>query len=83
LISKLKQETGKEEKDALSILSPREREVLQLVVEGKTNAEIASILFLSPKTIDTYRSRLMQKLNIKDLYSLIKFACKHGLTTLE
>ena len=83
LVSRLEQKTGKDEKDMLSTLSPREREVLQLVVEGKTNAEIADILFLSPKTIDTYRSRLMQKLNIKDLFSLIKFACKHGLATLE
>lgn len=67
----------------LASLSPREREVLQLVVEGKTSAQIAEILFLSPKTVETYRSRLMQKLAVDDLPSLIKFAIQHGLTPLE
>lgn len=68
---------------SLSQLSPRELEVLQLVVEGKSSAEIASILCLSPKTVETYRSRMMQKLEIRDLPSLVKFAIQHGLTTLE
>lgn len=67
----------------LSRLSPREREVLQLVVEGKSSAEIANILSISFKTVDTYRSRLMQKLGIKDLPNLVKFAIQHGLTPLE
>jgi DNA-binding NarL/FixJ family response regulator len=67
----------------LDILSPREIEVLQLVVEGKTSSEIADILSLSPKTIETYRSRLMNKLGIEDIPSLVKFAIQHGLTTLE
>ncbi|MCK4452154.1 MAG: DNA-binding response regulator, partial [Anaerolineae bacterium] len=47
------------------------------------NVEIAGILFLSPKSIDTYRRRLMQKLGISDLPSLVKFAILHGLTPLE
>jgi DNA-binding NarL/FixJ family response regulator len=64
-------------------LSAREREVLQLVVEGKSSTEIASSLFLSPKTVETYRSRLMQKLGIKDLPSLVKFAIQHGMTSLD
>jgi len=64
----------------LARLSPREREILQLVVEGKSSAEAANLLCLSPKTIDTYRSRLMEKLGIKDLPGLIKFAVQHGLT---
>jgi DNA-binding CsgD family transcriptional regulator len=64
-------------------LSPREREVLQLVVEGKSNVEIARILSLSPKTVETYRSRLMHKLGISDLPGLVKFAIQHGLTPLE
>ena len=64
-------------------LSPREREVLQLVVEGKTSADIAAILHLSPKTVDTYRSRLMQKLELHNLPELVKFAVQHGLTPLE
>lgn len=62
-------------------LSYREREVLQLVVEGKSSIEIAKSLSLSPKTVETYRSRLMHKLGIKDLPSLVKFAVQHGLTT--
>ncbi|MFP4346024.1 MAG: response regulator [Anaerolineales bacterium] len=67
----------------LSELSQREREVLQLVVEGKSSAEIAEILSLSPKTVETYRSRLMHKLEIEDLPSLVKFAIRHGLTSLQ
>lgn len=67
----------------LARLTGREREVLQLVVEGKSSAEIAQILHLSPKTVETYRSTLMKKLEIDDLPSLVKFAIKIGLTTLE
>jgi DNA-binding NarL/FixJ family response regulator len=68
---------------ALEALSPRELEVLQLVVEGKTSPEIAHILTLSPKTVETYRGRLMHKLGIGDIPSLVKFAIKHGLTPME
>lgn len=70
-------------KSPLARLSPREREVLQLVVEGKSSAEIADMLSLSLKTIETYRSRLMRKLGISDLPGLVKFAIQHGLTPLE
>jgi len=66
----------------LAALSPREREVLQLVVEGKSSADIAGILFISPNTVDTYRSRLMRKLDVSDLPGLVKFAIQHGLTSL-
>lgn len=65
----------------LESLSPREREILQMVVEGKTSAAIAEILYISPKTVETYRSRLMVKVGIKDMAGLIKFALEHGLTT--
>jgi DNA-binding NarL/FixJ family response regulator len=61
-------------------LSPRELEVIQFVVEGKTSAEIAKILSLSPKSIETYRSRLMSKLGINNIPSLVKFALLHGIT---
>jgi len=64
-------------------LSPREREILQLVVEGKPSSEIADILSLSPSTVDTYRSRMMQKLEISDMPGLVKFAIQYGLTSLE
>ncbi len=67
----------------LERLSTRERQILQMVVEGKSSAEIADILALSPKTVETYRSRLMTKLGIKDLPGLVKFAVQHGLTPLN
>jgi DNA-binding NarL/FixJ family response regulator len=67
----------------LSLLSSREREVLQLVVEGKSSVKIADLLSLSPKTVETYRSRLMRKLDIDNLPSLVKFAIQHGLIPLD
>ena len=67
------------EADPLKPLSYREREVFHLVVEAKTSKEIATILNLSPKSVDTYRSRLMSKLGIKNLAGLVKFAISHGL----
>ena len=79
----LRQDPGDRVRSPLESLSPREREVLQLVVEGKTSAEIGKILFLSPKTVETYRSRLMQKLGINGLPGLVKFALQHGLIPLE
>jgi DNA-binding NarL/FixJ family response regulator len=72
-----------EARGPLARLSPREREVLQLVVEGRSSAQVAEILSLSPKTVETYRSRLMRKLGISDLPALVKFAVQHGLTPLE
>jgi RNA polymerase sigma factor (sigma-70 family) len=67
----------------LDTLSQREREILQLVAEGQTSQEIAERLSISPKTVDTYRSRLMQKIGVKDLAGLVKFAIQHGVTSLE
>ncbi len=65
----------------LDSLSKREREVLRLVVDGNSSARIGALLHLSPKTVDSYRSRLMQKLQVKQLAGLVKFAVQHGLTT--
>jgi len=79
----VRQREAAQAKSPLARLSPREREILQLIVEGKTSAEIAGILFLSPKTVETYRSRLKQKLGISDVPGLVKFAIQHGLTSLE
>jgi DNA-binding NarL/FixJ family response regulator len=67
----------------LESLTRRERQILQLIAEGKSNAEAARILFLSPKTVETYRSRMMQKLGINNLRGLMKFAVQQGLTSLE
>lgn len=60
-------------------LTPREREVLQLVAEGKTTKEIAAILHVSVKTADTHRTRLMQKLDIHDIAGLTRYAIRLGL----
>ncbi len=70
-------------KDLLELLSMRERHVLQLVVEGKSATEIARSLSLSPKSVETYRSRMMQKLNLRKLPELVKFAIRNGITTLD
>jgi DNA-binding NarL/FixJ family response regulator len=65
----------------LDSLSLRERDVLQRVVEGETNVAIAHALSLSPKTIETYRARIMKKLKVHDTVELVKFAMRHGLIT--
>jgi len=69
--------------DPLQSLSRREREILKLVADGHSSAKIADMLALSPKTVESYRSRLMQKLQLSDMVALIKFAVAHGLTTLD
>jgi DNA-binding NarL/FixJ family response regulator len=80
LIADYLQQRGQEGKiGLLERLSQREREILPLVVEGKTSAEIAEILFLSPKTVESYRSRMMRKLGLTDLPSLIRFAIEQGM----
>jgi DNA-binding NarL/FixJ family response regulator len=63
----------------LDSLSLRERDVLQLVVEGRTNVAIAQALSLSPKTVETYRARIMKKLKVRDTVELVKFSMRHGL----
>lgn len=67
--------------DHLDDLSDREREVLSLTAAGYTNQEIADKLIISAKTVDTYRSRLMEKLNLHHRSELVKFALRHGLLT--
>jgi DNA-binding NarL/FixJ family response regulator len=67
----------------LQSLSKREREILQLVAEGHSSSQIGLRLHLSPKTVDTYRSRLMQKLGVSDVVSVVKFAIQHGLIALQ
>jgi len=63
-------------------ITDRERQVLRLIVDGRTSNEVAKLLGLSPKSVDTYRSRIMLKLGIGDLPGLVKFAIRHGLTTV-
>ena len=78
----IKQRGSSEQKSQLKTLSKREREILQLIVEGRSNAEVAHTLFISPKTVETYKSRIMQKLDIKDLPTLVRFAIKNGISPL-
>jgi DNA-binding NarL/FixJ family response regulator len=70
-------------KDPLERLSSRERQVLQMLAEGQSVTNIAAALALSPKTVETYRSRMMEKLEIHDFASLVKFALQQGVTPLE
>ncbi len=66
-----------------SMLSPREREVLQLMSEGKTTNQIADSLHVSVKTIETHRQQVMHKLNIHSVAGLTKYAIREGLTSVE
>jgi DNA-binding CsgD family transcriptional regulator len=63
----------------LNRLSAREREVLKLVVQGKTSKEIAAAIGVRPASVHTYRSRIMAKLEINDIASLVRLAIRHGL----
>jgi len=74
---------GDEKGDLLARLSAREREVLQLLAEGRTGAEIATRLALSQKTVETYRARLVEKLGIRDVAGLVKFAIQRGIVSLD
>jgi two-component system, NarL family, response regulator NreC len=67
----------------IAALSGREREVLQLIAEGKSTKEIAALLHLSVKTVETHRRQLMEKLNIFNIAGLTRFALREGLITLE
>ena len=65
--------------DAYDLLTPREREILQLVVEGKSNKEVANMLNLSVYTVETHRSNIMEKLNLKGVPELILYAVRKGI----
>ena len=71
------QRTGGE--DSYDLLSPREREILQLVAEGNSSKDIANLLDLSVYTVETHRSRIMQKLNLKSVPELILYAVRKGV----
>lgn len=67
----------------LESLSKRERDILQHIVDGCSNRETAELLHISVKTVETYRSRMLQKLGIKNVTGLVKFAISHGLTQVK
>jgi DNA-binding NarL/FixJ family response regulator len=70
-----------DESSAFQLLSPREREVLQLIAEGKTSPKIAELLHISVKTVETHRQQIMVKLKIKSIAELTKYAIREGLTS--
>lgn len=69
--------------DPHETLTPREREVLQLAAEGKTNAEMAGRLFISPRTVENHRASLMRKLGLQNHSDLVRHALRHNLISLE
>jgi DNA-binding NarL/FixJ family response regulator len=72
-----------DEKSVFSILSQREREVLQLLAEGKTTKQIAKRLHISPKTVEAHRLKIMERLDIDNVAQLTKYAIQEGLTEAE
>ena len=65
------------------ILTTREREILQLIAEGNSSKKIAELLFISPKTVETHRTHIMDKLNIHNRTGLIKYAIRKGMVDVE
>lgn len=74
---------GVTKRELLDTLSPRQREVLRLIAEGKTTKQIAQILEISVKTVETHRAQLMERLDIHDIPGLVRYAIIVGLTDLE
>jgi two-component system response regulator NreC len=74
---------GEEKGTELGRLSGREREVLQLIAEGKSSAEVGELLHISVRTVDTHRHNIMTKLEIHSIAGLTKFAIRHGLSVLN
>lgn len=69
--------------DGYEVLTTRERQVLHLAAEGRTNAEIAARLFISPRTAETHRANLMRKLGLQNHTELIRYAIRRGLITAD
>ena len=82
LLETLKHDDSKEETSVSKVLTPRQTEILKMLAEGKGTKEIAYDLGLSVKTIESHRSQIMERLQIRDLASLVRFAIKNGITDL-
>ena len=72
-----------DEEKTCEILTTREREILQLIAEGHSSKKIAELLFISPKTVETHRTHIMDKLNIHNRTGLIKYAIRKGMVDVE
>jgi len=83
LLRRYKQAEEDRKESPLQLLSEREREVLAQTAEGFSSAEIGKRLFISPKTVDTYRSRIMEKLKLNHRSELVRFALRTGLLKVE
>ncbi len=83
LLRRYKQAEEDRKESPLALLSEREREVLAQTAEGFSSAEIGKRLFISPKTVDTYRSRIMEKLKLNHRSELVRFALRTGLLKVE
>ncbi len=71
------------EPNPIEILTARERQLLQLIAEGRTNREAANIMHIGERTVEKHRSNLMEKLDIHDVAGLVRIAIKHGLISLD
>jgi len=71
------------ERQAIESLTSNERSIIRLITEGNSNAEVAELMHLSPRTVETYRSRLMEKLQLEDLVALVKFAIRNGMSSVD
>jgi DNA-binding NarL/FixJ family response regulator len=74
---------GDGDRTASDRLTPRQREIAQLIAEGQTNQEIADVLAVSIKTVQTHRAALMERLGVHDVAGVVRYAIKSGLTSLE
>lgn len=83
MMNNVRRDSDETEVRLLEALSRREREILKFVAEGKSSREIGEKLAISPKTVDTYRSRLMRKINVKNVAGVIKFAIQYKIIELE
>ena len=72
-----------DEGEPLGALTPRQREILQLIAEGRSTKDIAYVLKVSVKTVETHRSQIMERLEIRDVPGLVRFAIRTGLVSLE
>jgi DNA-binding NarL/FixJ family response regulator len=75
--------SGSEVEDPLAGLTPRQREILKLIAEGRSTKEIAANLQVSVKTVETHRAQLMARLSIRDVAGLVRFAIRSGLITAD